>query len=112
MPDPNGFLIQFLDGPLAFRSGMDTVAGPAMGILNVDKLDFPWPLPDLLAVAENGDMVALWNAVTGVPKPDGATAQFFYRKVSESKLPPIPDDGTAVIRGAVYRQSLIHLGAP
>lgn len=107
MPDPNGFLMQFIDGPLKRRSALDTVAGPALGVLNVDKHDFPWPLPDLLAVAENGDMVAIWNAVTGYPKPDGATAQFFYRRVSQSQLPPVPDDVDTVIRGAVYRVTVI-----
>lgn len=104
--DPNGFLLKFEDGPLAKRSGLPSLRGPAMGVLNVPAEDFSWPLPDLLAVAENGDRVAIWDAVTGYPRPEGAVASVFYRKVGESALEA---GGPSLIRGAFYRQTVIGI---
>ncbi len=101
--DPHGFLLKFEDGPLAKRVGFMLNDRPVRGVLNVSPEDFVWPLPDLLAVATADNIVAIWNAVTGIPRPDGATAQFFYQKVAESDCPA---GGAEMVRGAHYRMSL------
>lgn len=55
-----------------------TKGGPHPGTRAVDV--YPWPLPDVLAV----------------PGEPG-----YYKKSSESQLPPMPADGR-VLRGAEY----------
>jgi hypothetical protein len=60
---------------------MQMVGGPHPGARVIPETILPWPLPDRFEVAD----------YPGV-----------YVKVSESKLPPMPEDGH-VIRGAEYR---------
>jgi hypothetical protein len=75
--DPQGFLIRFLDGPLAGKGNLVSVAGTRDVLVSSDG--WTWPLPKRLGtlshLAFTGN-VAMWDAdgegATGCPPRSGA----------------------------------------
>jgi hypothetical protein len=106
--DPQGFMITFLDGPLAHRGNVPS-AQPGHHAFVVSSGVWTWPLPQRMATLSHlahATNVAMWDAddlSTADGLPDAIVKSpnvIVYRKVSESQLPR----GTEyVLRGAAYQ---------
>lgn len=102
--DPNGFLLRFLDGPLAGKGNLESLAGTHD--MNVSSLGWTWPLPQRLGVLAHlahTSNVAMWDADgdgDGLPEEIWRSPRaIVYRKVMESQLPV---GSSHVMRGAEY----------
>lgn len=104
--DPKGFLMRFLDGPLAGRGNIRN-AGGGVDLL-VPSGAWEWPLParlGVLALPEETENVALWDADSdvsmGLPEEIRRSPNaVVYRKVSESQM---PRGSAGFARGVMYR---------
>jgi hypothetical protein len=105
MPDSDGYLMRFTNGPLSKRANIKTLAGTT-GNTVVPRALFGWPLPRRLCVLAHAaaENAAMWDA--DKPPPAGLPPEItespnrvIYVKTSESQL---PEDVEGVVRGAEY----------